>query len=284
MLFLVIYLLSLLPFWIIYFLSDFLFFLLYYLVGYRKKIVFQNLKNTFPEKTEQEILVLSKKYFRYMSDLIFETIKIASMTKKDFQERCIIEPETINLFNELYAQKKNMLFVMGHFGNFEWCGHPFSLLHKHQLYVIYRPLSNKLFDKLMYQLRARFGTIPVTTNDMVRTMIEKRNEINVTAFIADQTPAPENAYWTTFLNQETPVFTGTEKIARKFNYPLIFVNVKRIKRGYYSVNTDRFPKNPADTTEGEISEWHTRKLEQEIIRQPEIWLWSHRRWKHKRRK
>ena len=270
------------PFWIIYLLSDFLFFILYYLVGYRRKVVFQNLKNAFPQKSEAEINIIAKKFFRYLCDFIFEIIKINSMTEKDFFKRCTISPEAEKLFSDLYAQNKKMIFVMGHFGNFEWGGHSFSLLKKHKLYVIYHPLSNKIFGKLIYKIRSRFGTTPVTTHDMVRNMIDKRNEMNVTAFIADQTPAPENAYWTHFLNQDTPIFTGTEKIARKFNYPLIFINIKRIKRGYYTIEAELFPKNPSDTFEGEISEWHTRKLEAEIIQQPEIWLWSHRRWKHKR--
>ena len=120
-------------------------------------------------------------------------------------------------------------------------------------------------------------------NELLNEIKSNKNEVNATAFIADQTPSPEGAYWTTFLNQDTPVFWGTEKIAQKLNYPVVYVTVSRVKRGYYEVNTEYLVKEPKNTKEGEISELHTRKLEQDIIAQPEIWLWSHRRWKHKRK-
>jgi KDO2-lipid IV(A) lauroyltransferase len=113
-------------------------------------------------------------------------------------------------------------------------------------------------------------------------MLENRGELNMTAFIADQTPAPEGAYWTTFLNQDTPVFRGSELIARKINYPVVYATVKRVKRGYYEMFVDLLSEVPKSTSDGEISELHTRRLERDIIAQPEVWLWSHRRWKHKR--
>ena len=173
---------------------------------------------------------------------------------------------------------------MGHYGNWEWAGNTFSIMKSQQLYVIYHPLSNKHFDKLMYNMRTRFGTKLYAMKDTMREMIRNRNEVNITAFIADQTPSPEGAYWTTFLNQDTPVFWGTEKIAQKLNYPVIYVTVNRVKRGFYEVNTEYLVMEPKNTKEGEISELHTRKLEKDIIAQPEIWLWSHRRWKYKRNK
>jgi KDO2-lipid IV(A) lauroyltransferase len=131
-------------------------------------------------------------------------------------------------------------------------------------------------------MRTRFGTGLIEMRNTVRDMMSKRGELNATAFIADQTPPPEGAYWTTFLNQDTPIFWGTEKIARKLNYPVIYVSVKRKKRGRYMIFAETLVAEPARTAEGEISELHTRRLEKDIIDQPEIWLWSHRRWKHKR--
>ena len=171
---------------------------------------------------------------------------------------------------------------MGHLGNWEWAGNTFSLLCKHQLYVIYHPLSNKYFNKLIYDMRTRFGTKLIAMRDTFREMVANRNEINATAFIADQTPSPEGAYWTTFLNQDTPVFTGTERIARKMGYPVVYACIKRIKRGYYQIPLRCCVPNPKDNKDGEISELHTRRLEKDIIAWPEVWLWSHRRWKHKR--
>jgi KDO2-lipid IV(A) lauroyltransferase len=131
-------------------------------------------------------------------------------------------------------------------------------------------------------MRTRFGTKLIAMNDTFRDMIRNKNEVNATAFIADQTPAPESAYWTTFLNQDTPVFKGTEKIAQKMKYPIVYTQVKRTGRGFYEIQAEMLIENPGDTTEGEISEMHTRRLEKDIINQPETWLWSHRRWKHKR--
>lgn len=131
-------------------------------------------------------------------------------------------------------------------------------------------------------MRTRFGTKLIEMKNTFRDMAAKKNEINATAFIADQTPHPDNAYWTTFLNQDTPVFWGTEKIARKLNYPIVFINVKKIKRGYYEILAEMICENPSSTSDGEISEMHTKKLEEEIRKNPETWLWSHKRWKHKR--
>jgi KDO2-lipid IV(A) lauroyltransferase len=172
---------------------------------------------------------------------------------------------------------------MGHFGNWEWSGNAFSLTCRHQLYVIYHPLTNRYFDGLIYRMRTRFGTKLIAMRDTYKDMVRFKDEINATAFIADQTPSPDSAYWTTFLNQDTPVFRGTEKIARKVNYPVIYSSVKRVKRGYYEIHAEVLFDDPRSTSDGEISEAHTRKLEKEIREQPEIWLWSHRRWKHRRK-
>lgn len=277
------YFISILPFPIFYLVSDGVYFLLYRVIGYRKKVVYENLKNSFPEKTHEELKLIEKKFYHYLCDLFLETLKTLTISKEEAIKRCSFNDNTKRIFKELYDEKKSCILVMGHYGNWEWAGNSFSLINPQQLYVIYHPLSNKHFDKLMYDMRSRFGTKLYAMKDTMREMIKNRHEINTTAFIADQTPSPEGAYWTTFLNQDTPVFWGTEKIAQKLNYPVVYVTVKRVKRGYYEVNTEYLVKEPKNTKEGEISELHTRKLEQDIIAQPEIWLWSHRRWKHKRK-
>jgi len=279
-----IYGISILPFFLFYGLSDIVFFILYYLVGYRKKVVYQNLKNSFPEKSHAELKTIERRFFHYLVDLILETFKTLTISKKQAVRRCQFTPDTIALFNKLEEEKRACIIVMGHYGNWEWAGSSFSLVCRQQLYVIYHPLTNKYFDKLMYDMRTRFGTKLYAMKDTMREMISNRREVNVTAFIADQTPAPEGAYWTTFLNQDTPVFWGTEKIAQKLNTPVVYVSIKRPKRGHYVVHAEMLVEVPKDTREGEISELHTRRLEKDIIDQPEIWLWSHRRWKHKRRK
>lgn len=276
------YFISILPFSLFYLLSDLLYLLIYKVVGYRKKVVYENLKNSFPQKSHKELKEIEKKFFHYLCDLVLETLKTLTISKKEALRRCAFNENAIAIFKQLNDEKKSCILVMGHFGNWEWAGSSFSLLNSQQLYVIYHPLSNKYFDKLMYNMRSRFGTKLYAMKDTMREMIRNRHEINATAFIADQTPSPEGAYWTTFLNQDTPVFWGTEKIAQKLNYPVLYATVNRKKRGYYEVDVEYLVHNPKDTKEGEISELHTRKLEKDIIAQPEIWLWSHRRWKYRR--
>ncbi len=277
-----IYLISLLPFPLLYLLSDFLYFIIFYVTGYRKKIVLQNLRNSFPNKTEKEINRLCKDFFHYLCDLMLETLKPLTMSKKSIVDRCKFDPASLALFQKLADENRSLILVMGHFGNWEWSGHPFSILLKHRLYVLYHPLTNKHFDKLMYHIRSRNGTRMIDMKYAYKEMLLHRDELTATAFIADQTPQPNSAYWTTFLNQETPVFKGTEVIAKKLNLPVVYASIKRVKRGYYEMFAEILVDNPAATADGEISEIHTRRLEKDIIEQPEIWLWSHRRWKHKR--
>lgn len=276
------YLISLLPFPVFYLFSDFIYFLLYRVVGYRKKVVFGNLKNSFPEKSHNELKKIEKDFYRYLCDLFLETIKTLTISRSEAVKRCKFNAKTTLLFNELANKNQSCIIVMGHYGNWEWAGNSFSLQCKQQLYVIYHPLSNKYFDKLMYDLRTRFGTKLYAMKDTMREMIRNKNELNATAFIADQTPSPDSAYWTTFMNQDTPVFWGTEKIAQKLNYPIVYITIKKIKRGYYEVDSELLINEPKNTSLGDISELHTRKLESDIITQPSIWLWSHRRWKHKK--
>jgi len=276
------YLLSVLPFPLLYLFSDFVYVLLYYVIGYRKGIVKQNLQRSFPQKTGKEIHALRKAYYHYFCDLFLETFKTLTISKKAMLRHCYMTPETIGLFDKLDAEKQSCIIVMGHFGNWEWGGNTFSLSCKQQLYVIYHPVSNKHFDSLLKNMRQRFATRLIPMKETFREMMANRHHVSATAFIADQTPPPENAYWTTFLNQDTPVFWGTERIARKLNYPVIYTSIHRIRRGYYEMRAEILCENPSAAADGEISQLHTRRLEQDIINQPEIWLWSHRRWKHRR--
>ncbi len=277
-----IYLLSILPFFILYGICDFFYVIIYYVVGYRKKVVYQNLKNSFPEKSHEELKKIERKFYRYLCDLFLETFKTLTISKEEAKKRCRFTPQTMALFAKLHAENKSCIIVMGHYGNWEWAGNTFALECPQQLYVIYHPLHNKQFNQLIYNMRTRFGTKLYAMRDTIREMIRNKNEINATAFIADQTAAPESAYWTTFMNQDTPIFWGTEKIAVKMNFPVVYVTINREKRGHYVVHSEILVNEPKNTKEGEISELHTRKLEKDIIAQPEIWLWSHRRWKHKR--
>lgn len=277
-----IYLLAIIPYPLFHFISNGVYLLLYYVIGYRKTVVRQNLKNAFPQKTDAERKLIEKKFYRYLCDLFLETFKTLIFSRQKAIEHCRLSADAEKLFRNYEAQKKSIILVLGHFGNWEWAGNAFSLTSKQQLYVIYHPLQNKQFNNLTIKMRTRFGTKLIAMRETYKEMVNLRDEVNATAFIADQTPQPDNAYWTKFLNQDTPVFWGTEKIAQKTNYPVVYVSVKRIKRGYYEIFAETLFEHPKETREGEISEAHTRKLEKEIIAQPEIWLWSHKRWKHKK--
>ena len=277
----IVYVLTLTPFWVMYRLSDLIFFLIYYVFNYRKNIVLENLKNSFPEKSQEEINKISKDFYKYFVDFMLETFKTLTMSEKEAKKRCVFDPDSYNMLEELYKENNDIIIVMGHYGNWEFGGTSFSSQCSHQLYVIYKPLSNKYFDRLIYKMRSRWGTKLIPFKDTYTEMKKIKNTGSATGFIADQTPSPDNAYWTTFLHQKTPVFWGTERIAKKLDYPIIYMTIKRLKRGYYKIYTEMLIESPRKTSEGEISEAHTRKLEKDIIEQPEIWLWSHRRWKHK---
>lgn len=198
-------------------------------------------------------------------------------------KHCSMSPASQALFDRYAREGKSIILVMGHQGNWEWAGNTFSLLAQAQLYVIYHPLSNPYTNSLICRMRTRFKTKLIAMKDTFREMLSHRKELTATAFIADQTPHPDHAYWTTFLNQDTPVFLGTERIASKLKLPVVYARVKKLQRGYYEIQAETLIEDPQNTSEGEITELHTQRLEQDIIRQPETWLWSHRRWKHKRK-
>jgi KDO2-lipid IV(A) lauroyltransferase len=274
--------LSLLPFPLFYGLSDAVCFLLYRVFGYRKTIIFNNLRNAFPDKDEAAIELLAGRFYRHLCDMFLETFKTLSISRKSMLRHCTMEPETLVLFKELAAQQQSLILILGHYGNWEWAGNTFSILCPQPLSIIYHPISSPAFNRLMYHIRTRFGSGLISMNDTFKTMVRQKGTLTATAFIADQTPQPQRAHWMTFLNQDTPVFTGAEVIARKLNYPIVYCAVKRIRRGYYTIYAERLVEAPATMAEGEITELHTRRLEQDIIARPEYWLWSHKRWKHRR--
>ena len=273
-----IYLIASLPFSALYRVSDLLY-PLFKLVRYRKKAIYSNLHNSFPEKSALEIRSIADAYYRYLCDLLLETLKTLKMTEKEARER--VKFHGAEWFEKLCQEKKSIILVLGHYGNWEWAGPCISLNTNFQLVVIYRPLSNNYFDQMMVKMRTKFGTRIIPANLTLRSMVANRGLVTATAFIADQA-APQNAFWTTFLNQDTPVFTGPEKLAIKFDYPVVYLKTKRTGRGYYEVFVELLFDHPKDTISNEISVAFTRRLEQDIMDDPTTWLWSHKRWKHAR--
>jgi KDO2-lipid IV(A) lauroyltransferase len=277
-----IYLIAILPFPLLYFFSDGVYFLLYRVLGYRRKVVRENLVKSFPGKQEKEIREIEGRFYCYFCDLFLETFKTLTISKKNMVKHCEFVPETLAIFSQLAEENQSFMVAMGHFGNWEWGGNTFSICCKHQLYVIYHPLSNKYFDGLTYRMRTRFGTRLIPMKDTLREMLKNRNDLTATAFISDQAPLPDRAYWMQFMNQDTPVFLGIEKFALKIRYPIVYITIRRVKRGYYKVFAERIELSSELQKTGTITEIHTRKLETDIRSQPENWLWTHRRWKHKR--
>jgi len=273
------YLIASLPFWALYKVSDILYYL-FRLSGYRRNVVLENLRNSFPEKSQKEIKALAKAYFSYLCDLTLETMKTMRMTEQEARERCVYH--NADWIDKMHEEKKSFIIVMGHYGNWEWAGPSFTLGSKYQLFVIYRPLSNIYFEEMLTKTRTKFGTRITPVNQTLREMVANRKNVTATAFIADQAASTANSYWTTFLHQETSVFNGPEKIAIKFNYPVVYMKIQRVKRGYYELTPELLFNDPSSTSEGEILETFTKRLEKDIIDDPVIWLWSHRRWKYKR--
>lgn len=276
---------SLLPFWVLHGLSSGLYVLVYYVAGYRKKVVLDNLRNSFPEKSEAEIRAICKKFYKHFCDVIFEIVKLKTISEDAFRRHFAFTPHAISVIKSYEATGQSIIGVMGHCGNWEWGAIAHQFYFKQLITGVYHPLSNKNFDGFMLKLRGRMGGNIVAMKNLYRELLSlKQKGIPTTVgLIADQTPPPESAYWTTFLNQDTPVFNGPEKLARKFNYPMIYVPVRKLRRSYYEMDCVIITDTPNALEEGQISELHTRALEKNIREQPHIWLWTHKRWKHKRK-
>jgi KDO2-lipid IV(A) lauroyltransferase len=269
------WIITLLPLRILYVFSDFLYIILFHVTGYRKKIVENNLRNAFPEKTDMERSLIEKKFYRHLSDLFIETLKLTHMSKKQLTKRFVLEnPE---LLKRLKSEKRDVVSVLGHFNNWEWMtGIP--LYTDYICIAVYKPLKNKYFDKFMIKLRKKQGVILSPMSMIVRNLINYKNKgINtLSSFITDQTPAKGDInYWTNFLNQDTPVYLGAEKIAVKYDAAVVFFHQKKFRRGFYRLETELLFEHSLGLQDHLITDTHV------IKEKPEFWIWSHRRWKYK---
>jgi Kdo2-lipid IVA lauroyltransferase/acyltransferase len=264
-----------------YVLSDLLYVILYHVVKYRRVVVNNNLKKAFPEKNETEIHRISKAFYKNLCDIITEALKMTTISGREVLRRNVFND--LSILDKFKSENKSVIAVLGHFGNWEWGGLSLSINSPMPVYTVYRPLSNPYFDRFMLHIRGRFGIHLVKMEDIYRILL-RQNEPTLSVFIADQSPPNTKAtYWTTFLSQDTPVFLGVEKIALRLNYPVVFLYSLRVKRGYYNNYCKLLVDDPSKLTgEYEITELHTKFLEQLIREHPDQWLWSHKRWKHKR--
>jgi len=276
------FLITLFPLRVLYLLSDFIFVLLYYFPSYRRDIVANNLRKSFPGKSDQELKKIARQYYRHMADLIIETLKGMHISNREIQKRLIVKnPE---LYERYYNQGRDVLAVCSHYNNWEWLA-SVQLSTKLKSLTVYKPLTNKYFDLLMFNIRSRYGADVAPMSSILKHLVKyKRLKVpTLSAFVADQTPPRgEHVHWTTFLNQDTSFYVGTEKIAVMLDMVVVYIRVKKVKRGYYEAEPIIITEHPKDEPAGAITEKHIRLLENIIREEPEYWLWSHRRWKHKR--
>ncbi len=273
-------LVSLLPFSVLYILSDFFYIVIYHIIGYRKKVVRENLKNAFPNLNDKERKIIEKKFYHHLCDVFIETTKLSSFTEEELKKR--VKIKNSERFYQLIEQGRNITVVFGHYHNWEWFAQALPIYIPITTYGIYKPLHNKIFDKLFYDMRTRFGIVALPMQTSMRTLIKNSHKQFSIAVIADQTPSSSDTnYWTKFLEQDTPVFMGTEKISNHFDCVVAFMDINQVKRGYLEFEFVILAENTAELKEYEVTELHTRYLEKRIKEKPEFWLWSHRRWKHK---
>jgi KDO2-lipid IV(A) lauroyltransferase len=253
--------------------------LLFNVIGYRKKVIATNLRNSFPDKTDAELNSIANNFYIHFTDLIVETLKFRTATPEVIRERL---QGDLTIINDLYKQNKSAIFLMGHRGNWELANLFSSLQFSHDCIVVYRPLQNKEFDKWFLDYRTRFGAKLVPMDKIFKELLTPRTRPFVVVLANDQSANPKTAFWTTFLHQDTGVFRGVEAIARKLNLPVLYAEFSKNenKRGFYHVDITTITETPKDIPVNGILEKQIQILEQDIRLQPHNWLWSHRRWKH----
>ncbi len=264
---------------VLYVLSDMLRFFMQYVFAYRKKVIDQNLKKSFPGKSNQELTRYRNCFYKNFCDVIVESIKLVSISKDELLKRCRFQ--NMDVLNDYFKQNKSVIAVTGHYNNWELGGLALSAITTCKTLGVYKPLSNKSWDSYFIKLRSRLGMELVPMNLTLRKLLAYKNDVTLTVLIADQTPAKDDiVYRTQFLNQDTAVFLGAEKIAKLTGSPVIYFSMQRIKRGYYNVSIDVVTGNPKSEPEHYITQKHIQLLERDITNNPCNWLWSHRRWKY----
>ncbi len=273
--------LSLLPYWVLYGISDFFYVILYYIVGYRKKVVRDNLTKSFPEKSTIEIVQIEKKFYHHFCDLVIESLKNFSITQEQANAR--MKHVNAEVFKHYAEQHKSVILVGGHYCNWELWAVTAAQAIPHRVVGIYKRLSNAYFDEKMRSSRGKFGLHMIPTKQTSDYFKDNLNELNAIVFAIDQSPNnPKKCMWINFLGRETAALFGAEKYAVEYDRPIIFGHMKKLKRGHYEVRYEVVCKEPALTKTGYITQMLHTELEPDIKSAPEFWLWSHKRWKHKR--
>jgi len=252
--------------------------ILIYVFPYRKKVILKNIERSFPELNTQQQKQIAQNFYKHFADLLIEGIKNLTISKKELQKRMIVKnPE---LMQKLFEKGKNVILVSGHYNNWEWLISAQNFLFPHQAFGIGMPMTSKFWDKKVNEQRQRFGMKVVHAKNYKAAFKAFKEQPIAVLNLSDQAPPDaEKSYWTTFLNQPTPVLFGTEFMANEYDFAVVFFVIRKRKRGYYELELNLITDNSKELKYGEITEAHTLLLEKEIIQHPEFWLWSHKRWK-----
>lgn len=272
------YLISLMPMRALYVLSDGIFIVVYHLMAYRKKVVMDNLQVAFPEKPVQERTDIAKQFYRNLLDSFIETIKLLSASKSFLNKRVSANWE---ILEPLYKTGKSCQLHLGHTFNWEWGQYVLTEFTKYQVVVVYMPITNKIFEKLMYTLRTRCGSKFIPASKMRESMADLSGTQYLLGLVADQSPGSlHSAYWTNFLGRPTAFVSGPEKGARAGALPVLFTSIIKPKRGFYIAHIEIACEDASMLEEGELTLRYAEFMQEVIRKNPEMWLWSHRRWKH----
>lgn len=275
---------SKLPFKLLYLISDGLYILLYRIIGYRKRVVTDNLRLVFPNKTEKEIALIRKKFYKHLCDMFLEMAKTMSISEKALKRRFLItNPEE---FKRLEALNKSVILIFGHYASWEW-----AIVLQHYInfkgFAVYKKLANKHFDKLVRDIRTKFKTDLISTKETIGTIThtEKQGIKSITGFLSDQSPRVlKDVYWGKFMGIEVPCFTGAERLAKKLDFSTAYLKITKVKRGFYQAEIITLAENSNDYPDYKLTDLFLAELEKQIHETPEYYFWTHKRWKHRDKK
>ena len=271
---------SILPFRIFYLLSDIVCFLTYDVIGYRKKVVRNNIKLALPHLSDKERLAIEKKFYVHLCDMFLEMIKTISISQKEMEKRFTFS--NMEVYYELEKKNKSIALMCAHYASYEWVI-SMNYYINHKGYGIYKKLANPHFDKLVKRIRSKFKAELITTKQTIPTISDnyKKNILSLYGFASDQSPKDISAYhWTSFMGHVVPVHTGAEMLAKRFNMNVIFLKVKKIKRGYYEASFEVLSEDVTSVPNYEITDKYLKLVEEQIYEAPEFYFWTHKRWKH----
>lgn len=273
---------SILPFPLLYLLSDFIYLIVYYVIGYRKKTVRENLALALPNLSDEERLVIEKKSFHHLCDIFLEMIKTMTISKKEISKRFVFT--NLEVYKKLEEKEKSIAMMMAHYASYEWAI-SMNTYVTFSAFAIYKKINNPYFDKLVRNIRSRFKASLITTKETIPVIIKnnKSKELSIYGFASDQSPILSSAYhWQKFMGIEVPVHTGAEMLAKKYDMNVVFLKVKKVKRGYYEASFEVLSENAKEVPNYEITDKFLKLVEQQIHEAPEYYLWTHKRWKHRR--